>query len=264
MRILIAAKHAPDGARKIGGVQSWSRTVAAELNSRGYEAVTWGPEQPIPHGKFDLGIIANVGNTEPVFDRCKEIRVVSHGIIPAEKPMPGLVTIFTSEEIRDHWGWEGPVIRQPIDTEFWMPSPWPLHVFLTRFSYRSGLRFVQSLAESLNLRYKHLRSSTVEVVRNILWQSAVVLATGRAALEAMACGVPVVLCDHRGSYQPPLMNLNIKQAMLQNYSGRGGVEPNHENLTEAISQAIDRGSQRDHVLKYHNVRDITDQLLEAA
>ena len=84
MRILLAAKHAPHGKRPIGGVQSWCRTVAQELIQRGHEAVTWGPEQPAPLGVFDLGVIANVGDTSRAFDWCQKTINVCHGIIPAE------------------------------------------------------------------------------------------------------------------------------------------------------------------------------------
>lgn len=117
MRILLAAKHAPHGSRPIGGVQSWCRTVATELSRRGHEVETWGPEQSMPVARFDLGIIANVGDTSKVLYLCDKVLHVIHGIAPAEKPV-GKNVVFTSEEVRDHWGGTGAVIRQPIDIEF--------------------------------------------------------------------------------------------------------------------------------------------------
>ena len=264
MRLLIAAKHAPHGG-SVGGVQSWSRTVADELIKRGHQAVTWGPEQPIPLGGFDLGIIANAQDTARAFEWCQKTINVCHGIIPAEKPGTNDLVAFTSEEVRDHWGGNGPIIRQPIDTEFWSPDSWGLKIYLARFSYRAGLSFVADLAAGLNSRYCHIRNETQEKAREILRQSVCVLATGRAALEAMACDVPVVLCDHRSSYQPPLMHTGTAAtAMIRNYSARGGITPTESNVRLEIEKAIERGSMRDHVLKFHDVKNIVDQLLGVA
>lgn len=263
MRILLAAKHAPDGPRPIGGVQSWCRTIAGELRKRGHEAITWGPGQPIPVGGFDFGIISNAGDTARAFDWCRQTVNICHGIIPAEQPRIDDLTMYTSEEVRDHWCGAGPIIRQPIDTEFWSPDSWGLKVFLARFSYRSGLGFVMNLATDLNLAYTHIRNEGQEEVRRILRQSGCVLATGRAACEAMACGVPVVICDHRAAYQKPLLNLNIKHSMLQNYSGRGGITPTPDNVRHACEAAMENGSMRDHIKRYHDVKNVVDQLLEA-
>jgi len=261
VKILLAAKHAPHGSRPIGGVQTWCRTVAAELNARGHQATTWGPEQVAPLGGFDFGIISNIGDTGQAVRWCRKSVTVCHGIISAEKPVGDLV-VYTSEEVRDHWKGTGVVIRQPIDTDFWSPDTWGLKIYLTRFSYRAGLDFVPNLAHGLDLRYSHVRNETQEKARDFLRQSGCVLATGRAALEAMACGVPVVLCDHRSAYQPPLLHLNIKRAMVQNYSGRGGVEPTMGNVLKACKDAMAAGSQRNHVMKHHDVRNIVDQLLD--
>lgn len=261
MRILLAAKHAPEGRRPIGGVQSWCRTIANELRSRGHEAITWGPEQPAPLGGFDFGIVANVGDTARAFEWCKKALVVSHGIIPAERPRPGLTTVFTSEEIRDHWGVEGEIIRQPIDLDFWSPKV-AFPIYLTRFSYRGGMGYVKPLARRLNLTYQHVRNLPDSKVIEILHQSKVVLATGRAALEAMACDAPVVIVDHRAAYQGPLMDPDIPGAMTRNYSGRGGIVPTPDNLKEAIDQAVRSGGLRSHVAAFHDAGDITDQLLE--
>ncbi len=263
MKILLAAKHAPHGKHPIGGVQSWCRTVAQELIVRGHAVKTWGPEQAVPLGGFDLGIIANVGDTSRAMDWCRKTIVVCHGIIPAEEP-PSSGVIFTSEEVRDHWYGDGPVIRQPIDLDFWSPDSRYLQIFLTRFSYREGLSFVRSLAEPWKLQYYHLRNADSKKACKVLRQSACVLATGRAALEAMACSVPVVLCDHRSAYQGPLMDLDTTGGMLRNYSGRGGVTPTLSSVKQAVGQAVEAGSMREHVVKYHNVKDIVDQLLEAA
>jgi hypothetical protein len=261
MRILLAAKHHPEGRRPIGGVQTWCRTVKQELVARGHEVETWGPEVPVPLGGFDLGIVANVGDAHRAMEICTKNIVVSHGIIPAEKPPTHGTVVFTSEEVRDHWGGTGEIVRQPIDLEFWAPKEAP-RVFLTRFSYRRGLIWLPSLANSLGLRFQHIRNVGPERVREGLHKSACVLATGRAALEAMACDVPVVIVDHRSAYQQPLLHDDITWAMKRNYSGRGGVVPTMENVMQAVNRAVDRGGMRDHVKEHHDVSNIVDQLLE--
>ena len=262
MRILLAAKHAPHGSRPIGGVQSWCRTVCDELEKRGHDVETWGPEQPMPIGQFDFGIIANVSDTSAILDQCTKRVIVCHGIIPAEKPAGGNV-VFTSEEVRDHWNGKGPVIRQPIDLDWWHPADVKKR-YLTRFSYRGGLPFIQKIADSMGLTYRHIRTSKPGFVRDVLQQSTVVVATGRAALEAMACGIPVVIADHRSAYQKPLMDLDIETAATRNYSGRGGITPTPKNVKAAIDKAIKRGNMWGYVDKYHNAIKITDQLLRVA
>ncbi len=261
MRILLAAKHAPHGNSPIGGVQTWCRTVASELARRGHEVETWGPEQPLPVHSFDLGVIANVSDTSAVLDQCDRRIVVCHGIIPAERPFGGTI-VYTSEEVRDHWGGLGTILRQPIDLMFWSPRH-NTPRYLTRFSYRSGLGFVKQVAESLKLEYRHVRRADSRTVRAILRESACVLATGRAALETMACGIPVVLCDHRSAYQPALLDLNVGTAATRNYSGRGGFPPTQHTVREAVKYSMKRGSMRRYVEEHHNVVDIVDQLLGA-
>lgn len=265
MRVLLAAKHAPEGSRPIGGVQSWCRTVAAELRRLGHEAVTWGPEQPLPANAFDVGIVANVGDAGVAIARCERVLVVCHGIIPAEAPPKGMAVAFTSEGVRDHWSGLGPVIRQPIDLAFWAPqSESKNRNQLLRYSYRRGLGWLGQVAADLGMTYRHMDGVTHEQARAALCAAGCVLATGRAALEAMACGVPVVICDNRSAYQGPLLDPYPRSAMARNYSGRGGVAPTPENVADAVVEAMAAGSMRDWVAEHHDVRDIVPQLLEAA
>lgn len=260
MRILLAAKHAPQGRRPIGGVQSWCRTIARELAKRGHEAVTWGPELPLPAGQFDVGIIANAGDTGVALEKCDRVLAVCHGIIPAEHPPAGVPVAYTSEGVRAHWGGDGPIIRQPIDLEFWSPAEVERR-FLTRFSYRRGLDFLPRVAMGLGLPFRHVASLHHFDARAILRSSACVLATGRAALEAMACAVPVVICDHRSAYQGPLLDPDTLGAMQRNYSGRGGIPAGVANVAAAVRQAMAAGSLRAHVEQHHDARRVTDQLM---
>lgn len=256
----MAAKHGPHGRTPIGGVQSWVRTVSAYL-ARDHEVVLWDYQDRKPQGRFDLGILAHWKRSGRFASQCDAVVNVSHGIIPEERPGDAPLA-FTSEGVRDHWQRPGVVIRQPIDCEFWTPSE-AARDTLTRFSYRRGLDFVPAMARLKQLRYAHLANLTPKQCRAELRRSACVLATGRAALEAMACGAPVVICDDR-EYQGPLLDPDTLGSMQRNYSGRGGVIPNAKNVGDAIAQAMEAGSLRDHVLAHHNVASIVRSLFDVA
>ena len=260
MRIVLAALHPPGSRKPIGGVQSWCATVGDELRQRGHEVSFWGPGTALT-GIYDLGIFANVADTRPAMIMCKKNITVSHGIIAAEKPTIR-DAFFTSEEVRDHWHGTGPIVRQPVNLDFWHPKYGEKRL-LVRFSYRVGLDFVPGIAKSMGLEYVHVRNSKPIQAQEVLSQAACVLASGRGAVEAMACGVPVVICDDR-TYQAALLDPDTLGSMCRNYSGRGGISPTVENVTQAIEEAIANGSLRDHVVQHHDVFNIVDQLLEAA
>lgn len=258
MRVLIAAKHPPGGALKFGGVQSWAETIASELRRRGNEVVFWGPEWDLPTGRvFDLGLFAHVKHTAPAMGFCAEVLTVAHGIVPDERPARGLIA-YTSEEVRNHWRGTGPVVRQPIDLSFWCPGQHESDEVVF-YSYRApAFASAATAARRLGLRYRHLRDVDAAQARHALQGAAVVLASGRAALEAMACGAPTVIADHRAPYQGALMDTDIGRQMAHNYSGRGGREPTVDTLVSAIETAA---NQRAHVEAYHDARRIVQELL---
>jgi hypothetical protein len=265
VRILLAGKYVPTGARPIGGVQSWIKTVADELRRRWHEVTIWGPEFGKPAGEYDLGIMANHCETAAAFQLCARTLLVSHGIIAPEKPEGADAYAFTSEGVRAHWGGNGPVIRQPIDLRFWSRRHDESADVLLRYSYRAGLPILADVAHQMSMRFEHLRNGSHEQARDAIHRAACVVATGRAALEAMACGAPVVICDHRSAYQGPLLDLDTFGAMERNYSGRGGIEPTPTWLRVAVKKSMGMQAQmREHVERHHDVRVIVDQLLEAA
>lgn len=261
MRILLAAKYVPCCSRPIGGVQSWNETVAAELRRCGHEVVLWCPEWPRPEDRFDVGIFANVRLTGCARLLCWRSVVVSHGIIPDEQPDGAAV--FTSEGVRDHWAGTGPVIRQPIDCEFWKPDGGRRDGGILRYSYRAGLEWLGAVADKMGLRYQHLRNVSHEQAREAMRRAQCVLATGRAALEAAACGAPVVICDHRSSYQGPLAAPFGMSQARQNYSGRGGFAPTPESMRRMIEDAMPAEGWRQYVQTHHNARDVVRRLLAA-
>lgn len=257
MKILLAARHPPGGWLAIGGVQSWCATVGAELRRLGHEVSYWGPKIRL-HGMFDAGIFANIADTRPALPLCSRHLTVCHGVIAPEKP-PARSVAFTSEEVRDYWRGEGAIIRQPIDLGFWYSRGRRRHL-LVRFSYRDGLPVAGEAAAAIGLEFAHVKDADPEQARELLSQAVCVLASGRAALEAMACGAPVVICDDR-DYQGPLLDPDTLGSMCRNYSGRGGVVPELPVVVEAIEQAIETGSRRAHVEAHHDVRHIVSELL---
>lgn len=260
MRILLAAKFVPSGPRPIGGVQSWIATVRAELERRGHAVTEWQPGFPAP-APCDLGVLANWTLTGHLQSLCRRVVNVSHGIIPPEAPGPADVTVYVSEGVRAHWRGAGEILRQPIDLAFWTPGESPRQREAVRFSYRHTETPCAEAAAALGLSYRHLCNVTPAEARAALRSAGVVFASGRAALEAMACGAPVVICDHRASYQGPLMDTDLGRQMANSYSGRGGWTPTPGGLVKAAREALPR---RDWVETHHDAARVVDRLLCAA
>lgn len=264
VRVLLAAKHPPQGRLRIGGVQSWVATVAGELTRRGHDVECWGPELSVPAGRFDIGIFANMGDTGWMVPICDRVLVVAHGIIAPEKPSMEHRCVYTSEGVRDHWKGGGPVIRQPIDLGFWSPGESAELAAVVRYGYYEGLPFLSGVAKRLRMPFRRLFGVTHDEARSAMRSAIVVLASGRAALEAAACGAAVVICDDR-PYQGPLLAPFGEGQMRQNYSGRGGVVPDADSVLSAVRDAIaNRDAALAHVREHHDARKVVDVLLKAA
>lgn len=274
MRILLASKRAPDApGRRPGGVQTWTLTVAAELRRLGHEVDVIGAHGDGGAGGYDLGIFANATHSRQHMDSCERVLVVSHGIVPDEEPRWGDAWAFTSEDVSRYWqrngrafdpAWDHPIIRQPIDLEFWSPGKRRAGRTLVRYANRGGLEWLPDVAARLGLQFVHVRNATPEQAREAMRRAQCVLATGRAALEAAACGAPVVICDHRSAYQGPLAApFGLSQAR-QNYSGRGGFAPDAESMRRMIECAMPAEGWRQYVQTHHDVREVVRQLLAAA
>lgn len=264
MRILLASKRAPGTpGRRDGGVQTYASTIARELHQMGHAVDITGAADIAPADHYDIGIFANAKHTANLTRFCDRVILVSHGIVEDERPSQGFGAVaYTSEGVKRHWGGVGPVIRQPIDLAFWCPDG-RKRSGIVRYAARGGLEWLPGLARDMGMSFTHIRNATHEAAREALRGAAVVLASGRCAVEAMAAGAPAVICDER-HYQGPLMGFSIAAQMQENYSGRGGVIPTPENVAQAIHSAIDRGSLRQHVERHHDARKIANQLLGIA
>lgn len=263
MRILLTGKYVPSGPRKIGGLQSWIKTVRRELEALGHECVEWQPGMVEPIGRFNLGILANMSLTCDMASKCDETVCVSHGIIAPEAPGDADRVYFVSEGVREHWGRDGGILRQPIDLGFWQP-PKRGRMGAIRYSYRNTATKCEAAAKYEGFKYRQVADASHEEAREWLSCASIVFATGRAALEAMACGAPTVIYDHRAAYQGPLLDWDLWRQMRNSYSGRGGVEnPPVETIATEIRrcEAAPREFWRNWVETHHDARRIVKELI---
>lgn len=268
MRILFCAKYVPTGRVPMGGVQSWIKTVRKEFEAMGHECVEWQPGFPARQGAFDLGIFAHWSLTRQHEPLCAKVINITHGIIEPERPSAAEDWVWAvSEGVRAHWRIpNAPIIRQPIDTEFWRPAAEPDRgpPLVVRWGYRQTPLKGQDLARTLGADYVHAASLSHEEGRRLLQKATLVLASGRAALEAMACGAPTLIYDHRKTYQGELFDPSLVHAIGQSYSGRGGFTPTVDELTRAAQAALQkpRPLWREWVLKHHDSAKIAREILE--
>jgi hypothetical protein len=260
MNILFAAKHIESGDLPIGGVQSWIKTMRAEFERKGHSVTEWQRDMALPKQTFDLGVLANGKYTAPVVPLCARKIGVCHGIVPDEAPANGMDKYYyVSENVRDHWNSDGPILRQPIDLDFWHDAGREREG-VVRYSYRDTPTHCPAAAKALGMSYRQVANATHEQARDILQRAKIVFATGRAALEAAACGAPVVIYDNRSTYQPALLDTDFERQMQFSYSGRGGVEP---TLADVVQAARSAKPMRHWVEQHHDVRNIVSRLYNA-
>jgi len=92
--------------------------------------------------------------------------------------------------------------------------------------------------------------------------AALFVGVSRAALEAMACGVPVVLCGNEG-FGGLLTPSELEGAARSNFTARGAKTPTADALLDSVAQIIAMtaaererlgASLRAYVVRYHDVR----------
>ena len=285
MKVRIA--HPPDIPTK-SGVYTWSETVRQAMVANGHKL--WrdgcGCTPDVTIGSVGLHL-----EPKPVLGYLQ----VCHGIVEPERPPSyprdsGAKTAYVSEEARDYWSFhEGylvqccapsiagkcvcPIILQPINLDFWKPDPSVRQrKRIVRYGYYKGClnETLQWLAPEIGYQYEHVSNATHHEARAKIREAALVIASGRSALEAAACGVPVLLADDRfyneqgGLIEGPLADV-YPTSNLANFSGRAAGHPVTESFLQCeIRVAIESGPCRYLIEENHDSRKIAEQLLEAA
>lgn len=264
MRVLLAAERVPSGPKPMGGVVSWCWTIRRELERLGHTVEEWQPGMPLDRAPFDLGILANARLTAPVAKHCGRVVECCHGFLSGDQPNGTLGRlVFVSESTRVRWSMGGDIIRQPIDLDFWHDAGRE-RGGAVRYSYRRTETHCKAAAQALGMDYRQVGGVDYETARGALQGAVLVFASGRAALEAMACGARVVIYDHRATYQAPMLGGSLSEQMPQNYSGRGGkASPSLDDVIASAEWQMETAPEafRAWVNEHHDVRQIVQELI---
>lgn len=263
--VLIAGLHPAVHTQGKGGVWSWQQAVAAAFRRRGVSTHLWTPRASLAP-VYDLGIINEpVLGWKGVAARCRRVVFVCHGRNPAEKPAAA-PTVYTSPEVRDFWGADksAPIVRQPIDLGFWSPPERDdarQPVLVAYSNYAPADWNLASHAAAAGLSFERARGLSHEEARDLFRRAGCVLAAGRGALEAMACGAPTLIGDWRAYDGPPRYDPDTDRAEARNYSARGGPLIDH-GLPAAIRAAMDGDRDRHwrRIADRHDADRIIDEL----
>ncbi len=226
--------------------------------------------------KFDLGIISPACCYLPTYDMCKQTIQVTHGVVDAEAPVEAAdFNVFVSEEARDHWGIDGPVIRNPIDTSRYRTILAPRHKLknVAHFSNYDDIEALQEACIQMGVQLHRVKHKGFDEVIEMLTDADMIFAVGRSAYEAMSLGREVVFCDNRsyynveGSLGDGFASQCYYEARANNCSGRWGVYQWDVCDFIKIMRAYDRDSayaNRQLIIDHHDHRAIAAELLEVA
>lgn len=293
MRILIANHW----LKKLGGSETFTYTLIGEMVRQGHQVNYYTSQKGVvsraiekdfkvpfaDSGAFDLILCSH--NTMVQYCRSKmtgPIIQTCHGTIPKLEQPCHLSDAFVaiSEEVKQHLLKSGisnhvELIHNGIDTQRFKPTSialqWPQSVLSLSHSeqlnnylknYFSS-RYVHF--EALN-KYKNPKWSIEEVIN----MSDLVISCGRGAMEALSCGRPAIVMDHR-PYMPAyaeglITTENINELLKCNFSGRRYMNDPYDRsiLDEALCEINSESSDhaRSMALEYFDIQKQTQKYLD--
>lgn len=189
----------------LGGVQTWTRTVSDAIRKLGYECKTYDINAPNIPGA-DIYIIAHNTILKKHIKQGVPATLIVHGVIPKlERPVYGASRYFAvseeTQQFTDKLGFNCTrIVRNPIDTDrfgFVGCRKRPEKVVIN--NYRRTLPFIDDLKKRFDV-YELNASNQTDDVKSIIKDADIVIATGRAAYEAMAMGKNVIISGE-GNYR---------------------------------------------------------------
>jgi len=285
MKILIAI-HTFFGNGRAGGTETWATTMQAELERTGHTVeITDSTSRSCvstitgaPIDTPDMALVAhNTCLAQLKHIDCTKI-LTCHGVLPQlEQPRRGAdIYVAVSEEVQAHMhqrGYEATVIRNPIDCERFKPDDRELPRvpggvwFYSRYVGDAGETCAQAFAP-ICYTYRapghggHVGQLAVPDVMN---DQDLVIAIGRSAYEAAACGRNLIVGDYNGfdGFATPESMLEFRK---NNCSGRRyGIHYTPEELRQIAERNYDpaMGARlREYILENNDVRKIARQYLE--
>jgi len=251
-----------------GGTETYIQTLVKELTQRGHNVDIW-TKQPGPVSqKISQEYGCSVNNIKKEYDlilinhNFMAKRVLEEGIkgfkiqtchgvyVELEQPYPGLDKyVSISEEVQNHLtskGFESELIVNGIDCDTYKPQG---------LTHKGKVVYSLSQSDVLNNRLalicrmmghtfisNNKFTNPVDDTYNQINQADVVISLGRGAYEAMACGKPVIVLDHRpysecyadGLLTPEMLTESVKN----NCSGRRfKIAPSNEQIKQWILDA---------------------------
>jgi len=252
------------------GSENYARALAGALRGLGHTVDLWAPGDNPPTGRYDLALTSQ-RTVEAAKDWADYTIHTVHGtVVPDEKPFAGADRyVGVSSEVAGKYGC--PVIRQGVDLSVFRnvrpPSTEPMLIGYVS-DYSEPPEGLLDAAEACGSLVKHITGE--DDMPSMYNAVDLVVGVGRTAIEAMACGRPVIVYDNR-HYQGPMGDgyLGTKEdyaakVMGRNYSGRTArINP----TTETWARWIDKyrwgydNWYRSWVADHHDIRKTAAEYL---
>lgn len=240
--ILVANNH----LEHLGGSETYTYTLAEELKKQDFDVEYFTFHKGIVSDKLEKDInvrfmqkrkydlvlanhytcVNHLRNKGFIIQTC-------HGIYPdLEQPSPhanGYVAI--SQEVKDHLSQknlESKIILNGINTDRYKstaPLQPEVKTVLSLCQSDEANRIIEASCQAVGARLTTLNKfkSPIWHVEKMINKADLVIAIGRSAYEAMACGRPVIIFDHRSYFEPcgdGYVKNNLEHSLLKNCSGR--------------------------------------------
>lgn len=266
---------------KLGGSETWLRTMYNELVTRGHTVHVFTPIHQLwpdipdyePTGHYDLALINHSQCLEVLKDgNIDRIIFTSHGIIPQpEWPTEGAdVYVSVSEETQasnlNRFQVKSVVIRNPINTALFKPIR-PTADKLKRILFLSnyGWTVMETLGEgTAEFEFQNIGGEhRVEHIEHYINWADLIVGLGRSAYEGMSCARNVIVYDYMGA-DGIITPETIFQYREKNCSGRTNrIKYTVDEFREELGKYDPEHGPalRDYILEHNNVEKIADQYL---